>query len=79
MWMYSNSKKVAALEAEVSKLRENYELLATNIAAAVLIYDPKFTITFVSPYTEVLTGYALEEILAGKVTIDPDHTEDLQD
>ena len=24
-------------------------------------------------------GKALEEILAGKVTIDPDHTEDLQD
>lgn len=24
-------------------------------------------------------GKALEEVLAGKVTIDPDHTEDLQD
>ena len=53
---------VRAMSEEVDGLIERYELLTTNIAAAALIRDPEGKIVFCSPYTEVLTGYSLDEI-----------------
>ena len=42
-------------------LQGRYDVLTNNLAAAVLVYDEDRTIRFVSPYTEVLTGYSTEE------------------
>lgn len=55
---------VRATEQELSKLREQYELVTTNIAASVIIYDIAGKVVFCSPYTQVLTGYTPAEIEA---------------
>ncbi|HQH26766.1 MAG TPA: PAS domain-containing protein, partial [Oligoflexia bacterium] len=52
------------LEHETAALRERYELVSTNIAASLLIYDRSGKVVFCSPYTQVLTGYSPEEIAA---------------
>lgn len=49
------------IKEELSILRERYDLVTNNIAAAVLIYDANGDVTFCSPYTQVLTGYAPKE------------------
>jgi PAS domain S-box-containing protein len=49
---------------ELAKLRERYELVTTNIAASVIIYDIDGKVVFCSPYTQVLTGYTPAEIEA---------------
>jgi PAS domain S-box-containing protein len=49
---------------ERDELAEEYRQLTKNLPAAVTVRDPKGKISFCSPYTEVLTGYALTEILA---------------
>jgi len=42
-------------------LQGRYDVLTTNLAAAVVVYDENTRIRFVSPYSEVLTGYAPED------------------
>lgn len=41
-----------------------YELLTNNLTAGVIIRDPAGKILYVSPYTEVLTGFPLASIAA---------------
>ncbi len=41
---------------------QQYQSLVKNLAAAVVIRNPSGTIIYCSPYTEVLTGYAVTEI-----------------
>jgi len=43
-------------------LLQQYQSLTSNLAASVIIRDIAGKITYCSPYTEVLTGYALSEI-----------------
>lgn len=50
-----------ALRASL-ELAERYELLTTNIAASVVIFDRDRRVLFCSPFTEVLTGYHAEAI-----------------
>lgn len=57
----SNPRDLSSIEKEFKELRARYDVLTTNIAAAVIIYDLNDSPTFFSPYTEVLTGYSLEE------------------
>ncbi len=45
-------------------LESRHKMLTDNIAAAVVLRDARDQITYCSPYTEVLTGYATREILA---------------
>jgi PAS domain S-box-containing protein len=56
--------QIASLKAESSTLEENYELLTNNLAAAILIRNATGKITYCSPFTEVLTGYPIQEIYA---------------
>lgn len=53
---------LAAMGGELQDVIDRYELLATNIAASVVIRDTAGKVLFCSPYTEVLTGCTLEEI-----------------
>lgn len=55
-------KSIAAAGAETETLMERYQLLAENIAAAIVIRDKDGKIQYCSKFTEVLTGYALSEI-----------------
>ena len=56
--------QIASLKSENATLEENYELLTNNLAAAILIRNPAGKITYCSPFTEVLTGYPIQEIYA---------------
>ncbi len=51
------------LATEYSNLRSQHKLIVTHIAAAVVIRNSTGEIKFCSPYTEVLTGYGLDELM----------------
>ncbi|MCO6430956.1 MAG: PAS domain-containing sensor histidine kinase [Deltaproteobacteria bacterium] len=53
-------------EEELNSLQDQYNLLTENMAAAIIWRDSKGRITYCSPFTEVLTGYPAQEILAEK-------------
>ena len=53
---------LAHLGDEVHDFVARYELLTNNLSAAVVIRDSDESVVFCSPYTEVLTGYSVEEI-----------------
>lgn len=55
-------KTIEELGEEAEMLVERYQLLTENLAAAIVIRDASGKITYCSPYTEVLTGYPLNEI-----------------
>lgn len=44
--------------------QSRYKILTDHVAAAVIVHQPDGAIVWCSPYTEVLTGYALSEIYA---------------
>jgi PAS domain S-box-containing protein len=54
--------EVDNLKHEKDGLLEHYHVLTNNLAAAVVIRDSEHKISYCSPYTEVLTGYAVSEI-----------------
>ena len=56
---------------------ENADQSKDNYAAEALAQDHPLLLDYY--YSTKSVGMALEEIEAGKVTIDTDHTEDLQD
>lgn len=56
--------ELARLRQENQALHEKYRILTDNLAAAVVIRDAQGSINYCSPYTEVLTGYAVSEIYA---------------
>jgi len=56
------AKLVQSLKDQIFALSKRYDLLATNLAAAVVIYGDDKEILFCSPYIEVLTGYSSEEV-----------------
>lgn len=43
---------------------EQYNLLTNNIAASILIHDANGNLIFCSPYTEVITGYGIDDVLS---------------
>lgn len=47
---------------EIESLLDRYRVLTDNLAAAIVIRDSGGKVAYCSPYTEVLTGYALAEI-----------------
>lgn len=53
-----------ALKHELQELRERHELIANNIAASVVIHDISGKVTFASPYTQVLTGHPISDIIS---------------
>ncbi|MFN8388752.1 MAG: ATP-binding protein [Bdellovibrionota bacterium] len=52
----------SGLRLERDTIYARHELITTNIAASVIIRDTSGKILFCSPYTQVLTGYSLDEI-----------------
>ena len=54
-----------SLQLERDMIFERHDLITTNIAAAVVIRDTAGKIVFCSPYTQVLTGYTLDELYDG--------------
>ena len=58
------SDEIERLRTQVEELNTRYDLLTTNLAASVVIFDFEKKVVFCSPYTEVLTGYTLETIAA---------------
>jgi PAS domain S-box-containing protein len=55
-------ESIHSLRLERDTLFERHDLITTNIAASVLIRDVTGKIVFCSPYTQVLTGYSLDDI-----------------
>jgi PAS domain S-box-containing protein len=55
-------EQVETLSREVVQTSEQYQVLTTNLAAAIIIRDGTGNLLFCSPYTEVLTGYSRQEI-----------------
>jgi PAS domain S-box-containing protein len=53
---------LAQLGEEVNDFVERYELLTNNLSASVVIRNADEEVIFCSPYSEVLTGYSIEEI-----------------
>ncbi len=69
----SYSKTIQRLAAQLVETRDlvretldRYELVTTNIAASVIIRDAEGDILFCSPYTQVLTGYSLDEVYSSR-------------
>ena len=69
---------VKTLNLQVGLLNERYDLLTSNIAASIVIYDDRGEVIFCSPYTEFMTGYDAEEFykyngdLLEKITVEED-------
>jgi len=59
-----NHSHFVELQSRFADLERRYRILTDNLAAAVLIRDDRGRITYCSPYTEVLTGYARSEVYA---------------
>lgn len=57
----SDTELLERLDLISRNLQGRYDVLINNIAAAVIVYDENRTVRFVSPYTEILTGYPLRE------------------
>lgn len=57
----TRSETTDVLRAELELLRERYELVTNNIAAAIVLYTADGEIAYCSPYTQVLTGYTPDE------------------
>lgn len=55
-------KELKAVTESNSLTQERYDLLTENLAASIIIRGPANEIIFCSPYTEVLSGYATQEI-----------------
>lgn len=53
---------LTTLRASEEDYRTRYEVLTTNVAAAVIIHETSGAIMWSSPFTEVLTGFATSEI-----------------
>lgn len=53
---------IRSVQGQFEDILGRYETLSANIAAAVIVRDARDRITFCSPFTEVLTGYSLNEI-----------------
>lgn len=58
-----NGTSPASRSKSVNEILAEHELLTNNIAAAVIIRKLDGGISFCSPYTEVLTGYPVEDVL----------------
>ena len=54
--------RVSTLQQSEVDFRTRYEVLTTNVAAAVIIHETSGAIMWSSPFTEVLTGFATSEI-----------------
>ena len=59
-----NQRAIETLSDETDIMVDRYEVLTENLAAAIIIRDANGKIAYCSPYTEVLTGYKLNEIYA---------------
>ncbi|RMG43045.1 MAG: PAS domain-containing sensor histidine kinase [Candidatus Dadabacteria bacterium] len=58
------NEQISELQKNQELLIDRYQILTDNLAAAVIIRNAAGKITYCSPYTEVLTGYAIDEIYA---------------
>jgi PAS domain S-box-containing protein len=61
-YFQAQQSKLNMLRSELMELSEKFDLITTNIAASVILYNSQWKGDFCSPYTGVLTGYLLEEI-----------------
>lgn len=61
---------VYQLKSENDVYRDRSQLLINNIAAAVCLMKENGDIEFSSPYTEVLTGYPIDEISHGPLLLE---------
>ncbi len=59
-------QELVRLKSENQALQEKYRLLTDNLAAAVVIRDKSGKISYCSPYTEVITGWAVSEMYSSQ-------------
>lgn len=59
-------KGIREISAELLELQKRYELITINIAASVIIQNLEGHILFCSPYTQVLSGYCVDDIIKNK-------------
>jgi PAS domain S-box-containing protein len=55
-------QRIESLKQSDFDNQTRYRILTENVAAAVVMHQPQGTVLWCSPYTEVLTGYAISEI-----------------
>ncbi len=55
-------QEITRIQNETDEILERYDILTENLAASVTIRDADNNIAYCSPYTEVLTGYSLDDI-----------------
>jgi PAS domain S-box-containing protein len=48
-----------------------YSIVTTNTAAAMILHEPDGSISWASPYTEVITGYSISEVMASGASFFP--------
>ncbi len=58
--------RIRAIKQAENDSSTRYKILTDHVAAAVILHQGDGTILWCSPYTEVLTGYALSEIYRAK-------------
>lgn len=61
-------RRISRLQRAASESEARYTILTDNLAAAVILHKPDGEVVWCSPYTEVLTGYALSEIYASRTS-----------
>ncbi|MCB0352974.1 MAG: PAS domain S-box protein [Bdellovibrionales bacterium] len=58
------SARLSSQQEKLDTVIRRYELLTEHVAAVITIHDAQGTLTYCSPYAEVLTGFALDDIYA---------------
>lgn len=64
-----------AAEAALARSESQFRLLAENASDLILVTDPEGMLTYVSPSTEAMTGYAAAEVI-GRTPLDWIHPDD---
>jgi len=79
-WLPGISRMVAEIEAPIQHLAAakrdtdtRYAILTENVAAAVMLHEADGAVSWVSPFTEVLTGFSTSEIYAAGRDFMPAH------
>ncbi len=66
IYTYRLQARLVQLRRVASESQSRYQILTDNLAAAVILHEPNGLVVWCSPYTEVLTGYAISEIYSSR-------------
>ena len=80
LWSFPFRAVMCDTVAKIEQLKQSefdhktrYRIVTENVAAAVMLHQPDGTILWCSPYTEVLTGFAVSEVYDQRTRFLRDH------